>query len=84
MTLLAQKVDQPVLSVGDFIKLRAHVSKQPLSAYLVEIDGQNLGKLLHKVVHWLDFAVEKGRNVTLEKVRIPDASACQSEIYYEA
>src|SRR4030043_408505 len=80
MTLLAEKMDQGIPAVGDFIDFGGYIAQSSLGPDLVEIDRQKLGQLLDQVVDRLNVGVEQFGHFFLEEVGVPDAGAPQLQV----
>ena len=80
MALFAKKMDQPVISPGEFVHIGGDDAKLTFRPDLIEIDRKELGQLLYQVIGRADRGMEQVAHVPLEQVRIADVDASEGQV----
>jgi len=80
VTLLAEKVDQTVVSSRLFIHFRGNRPQLPFRADLVEINGKQFGELLDQVIGRPHGRVEKLTDIPLKEIGITNIDPAEGQV----
>ena len=80
MTLLAEEMDQHVLSLVDLVEFRRDIPQFPFRADLVEKDRHQLGELFGQVIDRFNRVIEQFGDIPLEQIGVLDAGAGQLQV----